>query len=433
VRKPPMGLNVDARLLQQELTDLDQIADRVRLANFGLAQPLIAMRRAQAEKEALRVARRKGEGHPETRSRRAAAARLAERHAAFQGDLERVRAEPPTVKEESGAGLYGRVVEGTVPVADATVVVSRAGERLGYGCTDARGAFAFELPAGEGLEVSVRTADGDEPYRDAVTFTLQPDQRLYLEIDLARPGPQPCPPPPPDDPEPPAGVGVPDIVGLPEKGAIERLRAVGLRVGERTEQPGVGQAGRVLAQTPAAGTTVRPNDAVAIVVGVSEKPRATVPAVVGSPLDEAAQLLARAELEVGEVGEVVAGSDVEGRVVGQQPASGAGVSPGSTVDLTVGRPLQDDSDDGRPADSVLVGRAAERAETGLRERNIATAQPEGFLALRLQEAGVEDTAALEALLGNDRREVRDVLGLRTLAETDRAIAALKRALADVRK
>jgi hypothetical protein len=350
--KQRKGPAFDPRILEQELGDLDEIADRMRIAHFGLARPLLAMRRAQAEREAARVARRKGENHPEVQARRVAAARMEARLAAFDQDLERARLDPPVLRTEGGAGIWGRVVDESLPVAEATVLVASGGKRLAFTCTGPQGGFALELPAGEGLVLSVRLKGGEEAYRDAIPFALRPGQKLFREIDLAGPAPRPCPEPPDDDGDDdgqaPPRVAVPGLVGLPEPRALALLEQAGLRLGERREEPVTSQPGHVLAQDPPAGTLVRTGSAVAIVVGVPGKPR-------------------------------------------------------------------------------VVPQVAEMAEADLRGRDIAAGQPEGYLASRLELAGIEDLDGLETFLSSDRHELRYALGLRTLAETDRATAALRRA------
>ncbi|MEY6434111.1 PASTA domain-containing protein [Thioalkalicoccus limnaeus] len=483
---------LDTELLQQELTDVGEIADRVRIAQFGLARPLLAMRQAQLEREAARVTRRKGANHPEAAARAQAAARMATRVAAFEQDLARLRIDPPTLKTETGAALYGRVVDAGEPVGDLTIVILQNGERLGFACTDPRGSFALEVPAGDGLVVSVRTKDGVEPFRDPQPFTLQPGQKLFREIDLAAPGTKPCPEPPEEPTTPPETVAVPDLVGLPPEDAAAKLKAVGLRLGQQQEQPAAELVGRVVAQSPEAGTAVRPGSAVAIKVGVAIVEQVAVPGLVGLPLDKAEAVLKETGLGVGRIAEVEASADQAGRVVRQAPAPPAKVPPGATVDLWIGVPGEQPGGEtvrvpnliGRTVDEATValdearlkrgdvrqvetdrqswGRVvaqepnadatlpkgsavqlqvgsqplrrdvppvpvvAERAELELRERGIATDQPTGFLARRLEAAEVRDSQDLDALLARDRREVRDVLGLRTLSDTDRTIAALKR-------
>ena len=121
------SIQIERPVVEQELTDIGEIGDRVRIAQFGLARPVLAMRQAQLRKEAERVARRKGAGHPEARARAAAADRMQARNVTLARDLEGLRVEPPEVSAETGAGLYGRVVDlGAPRVRDLCSISARA-------------------------------------------------------------------------------------------------------------------------------------------------------------------------------------------------------------------------------------------------------------------------------------------------------------------
>jgi beta-lactam-binding protein with PASTA domain len=492
-RKGFASIQVDEATLQEELAEVGEIGERVRIAQFGMARPVLALRQGQLRKEAERVARRKGAGHPEAKARAAAASRMEARTAALAQDLQRLRVDPPEVKSEAGAGLYGRVVDAGKPVAKVNVVVLEGKRQLGYTCTDDAGRFTLEVDAGDELSVSIRTKDGAEPYRDVSPFRLQEGQLLYREIDLATPGREPCPPPKEPEPDEPETVDVPDLVGLTLEEATEKLRSADLRTG-RVERVPSDAVGQVVDQVPEPGTAVRPGSAVTVTVGIAKSEVAIVPPLVGLTIKQAEKELANAKLQLGSVEEVAAAENQVGRVVAQQPKAGVEVAPGDTVAVHIGRAPDTGGDEvavpevvgkslkdaqemlvaaklkpgevtevrtdrtkvglvvgqrPRAGDHVAVGTpvdlevgrsgvvrrtqrsavlmAADSIERELRAQNVCSDQPQGFFATRLRDADVSRPDDLDALLARDRREVRDVLGLRTLKETDRAISALKRA------
>jgi hypothetical protein len=77
-------------------------------------------------------------------------------------------------------------------------------------------------------------------------------------------------------------------------------------------------------------------------------------------------------------------------------------------------------------DSDAMRRVAERAQ-GLLVRRAILPGNSTSLNDRLAAAGINNDAALAALIYGDRHAARDKLGVRTLGETDRIISALDRA------
>jgi len=69
-----------------------------------------------------------------------------------------------------------------------------------------------------------------------------------------------------------------------------------------------------------------------------------IPDVKGKSLEEAKQLVANVQLEVGTVSEAPASSDQVGKVIAQTPAAGTQIDCGSKVDLTVGIAAPDPAD-----------------------------------------------------------------------------------------
>ncbi len=490
---------VDLDDLAAEVGRVEEIGDRVRLAGYGLAAPLVKAREGQLRREVKRTANRKGARHPEVARREADLARAEARFALFREETERARLTRPSLETETGAAVWGRVVDDGRPVTDVTVSVVAKGERLDFRCTDDVGGFAMEVPPAVGFVLSVRAKDGGELFRDGEPQSLSEGQVLYREIDLSRAAEEPCPEPPPEDggDEEDEAYPMVDLVGRREADALALIRGQGLKLEDRKEQEVEGQAGLVIAQQPAAGTPVRRGDGVSIVVGASGRVRVPdviglklkeaeqalkkaglglgtvsevpvtgergglvvaqdpnagaeiargdkvalsvgkasedrggdevpVPDVVGMKLEEAQVTLKRAELRLGETKKVPAEGDKVGLVLEQDPAAGKRVAVGTRITLAVGMAREDSGDDQR------VRRIAGLAEERLREAGVIAAdQPQGTVAQWLARAGVRKTADVDRLLTVDRQRLRERFGLRTLADTDKVIAALKRARSQV--
>lgn len=414
-------ISIDSDQLMGDLGRLEETADRARLAGFGLAAPLLELRLAQQRREIARIAARRGADHPEVAARQAALGRGEARVALFREELQRARLDRPTLAENA-AGLWGRVVENGNPVEGATVIAAAAGKRIDFRCTGPTGGFAFQVPPDASVVLSVRAKDGAEVHRDAQGTTLKAGQQQYREIDLARGVERPCPEPPSDTPPRDDRFPMVDLVGQREAAAIALLRAQGLALAARKEQPAEGRVGIVVAQDPTARSPVKPGDGVTLAIGI--EPGTKVPTLVGLNREAAEAALKRADLLPGQARTASTTREKVGLVLEQSPAEGATVARGSTVVLTIG--ALGGETPGRPTRDPIVAKLASRAEDQLRQAGVGKDAEQGHLAVRLTEAGVHDTATLDKLLATDRQEVRRALGLRTLAETDKTIAALKR-------
>ncbi|HEX8691799.1 MAG TPA: PASTA domain-containing protein [Longimicrobium sp.] len=129
-------------------------------------------------------------------------------------------------------------------------------------------------------------------------------------------------------------VRVPNLAGRPLDEAGALLRRARLARGAVDSAGSDRAAGTVVRQSPAAGAEVAPGTAVRLTLAQG---RVRVPDLAGRPLDEAGALLRQARLARGAVDS--AGSDrAEGTVVGQSPAAGAEVAPGTAVALTLAQP-----------------------------------------------------------------------------------------------
>jgi len=439
-------LDVDIDGLARDFARIDEVSERVRLASYGQAAPLVQMRERQMEREVARTAARKGADDPETVTRKAALARASERFGQFRTELGRAQVQPPDVKGENAGGIWGRVVRGHEPVVDANVVAAAGGKRAAFTCTDSKGGFKLEVPAGQDITLSVVLKDGSEALRDRDGITLKPGQVVFREIDLAGvappckepPGDQtppkdqtpstppkdqpPAPEPPRDQPPvPPKDDSFPmvKLVGQLEPDAQKLIKAQGLLLGDRSTKVNVEQAGRVVEQKPPAGAKVRPGDTVAIVVATDDK--VGVPSVLGMTPKDAEVVLLKAELKPGKITETQVAAEKAGSVLNQTPVAGDRAPRKSEVAMEVGvAKRQVVAPEFDPKLARVVDLAGTRLRDGATDATID-------LTAALQNLKIKTTTDLDKLTAMERTDVRDKLGIRTLAETDRTIAALKKA------
>jgi beta-lactam-binding protein with PASTA domain len=135
------------------------------------------------------------------------------------------------------------------------------------------------------------------------------------------------------EPVPTARVPVPTVVGLTEANAVAQLRRAGLEARVRRTHSSK-PAGIVVSENPPARTRVKRGSAVALAVSLGPA-KATVPDVTGKDQAEAVAALQSAGLKPVIV--EVASQEPLGTVVGQDPAAGQTVPPGSRVRLQVAK------------------------------------------------------------------------------------------------
>jgi beta-lactam-binding protein with PASTA domain len=134
----------------------------------------------------------------------------------------------------------------------------------------------------------------------------------------------------------PAQVKVPDVTGSSQAAATATLTNAGLNVGSITQQVSTSQSpGTVLLQSPAAGTSVKPDQTVNLVLAEASKDVA-VPHVVGQNETQAAATLGRAGFEVKAVSQTVTEPEQAGVVLKQKPSAGHTAPKGATVTITIG-------------------------------------------------------------------------------------------------
>jgi len=135
-----------------------------------------------------------------------------------------------------------------------------------------------------------------------------------------------------------ASVSMPKVTALAQTPALRQLNTLGLRpqvVYRKSSEP----VNRVLQQSPAAGSTLRRNSPVSLVVsaGPSPQPTTPVPNVVGQDQATAATNLESAGFKVVVLNRPVTNQSKDGLVVDEQPRGGSGIPAGSQVTVFVGR------------------------------------------------------------------------------------------------
>jgi serine/threonine-protein kinase len=127
-------------------------------------------------------------------------------------------------------------------------------------------------------------------------------------------------------------VAVPNVEGIKEVLAVEKVRNAGLVPDVKRESSEDFEKGVVAEQSPVAGTKVTKDQVVTLTVS-SGPPTVDVPLVVGKSRDDAVATLTNAGLEP-KVFEVASNRPV-GTVTGQDPAGGQTVNKGSAVRINV--------------------------------------------------------------------------------------------------
>jgi len=151
-------------------------------------------------------------------------------------------------------------------------------------------------------------------------------------------------------------VQVPDIVGINMQEAIEKLDDVGLRF-EITDSVYLENMKRdaISEQDPIAGSDVKPNRIIYLVVNALDKPKVKMPMLVDQSLTLAKALIKNNGLELGNIDYVY--DEIGNNLVTKQSINGmevpAGkmITEGTRIDLVV---VKNQSDEGANADSTAV-------------------------------------------------------------------------------
>ncbi|MGH2752466.1 MAG: Stk1 family PASTA domain-containing Ser/Thr kinase [Actinomycetota bacterium] len=128
-------------------------------------------------------------------------------------------------------------------------------------------------------------------------------------------------------------VDVPDVVGLTEDEATERLEDAGLEARARNRSNPDVEEGEVFRQNPEGGQTVEEGDTVTIFVS-SGPGEVTVPNLLTLSEDEARAALEEVGLELGRVRAEESESE-EGTVIDQNPGSGEQLNEGEPVNIVL--------------------------------------------------------------------------------------------------
>jgi eukaryotic-like serine/threonine-protein kinase len=130
-------------------------------------------------------------------------------------------------------------------------------------------------------------------------------------------------------------VAVPNLIGLTELEAQQKLDGAGLIVGDKTtRRTDRVPPGQVVDQDPVAGNQIQAGKAVNLVIAAAPK-RVPVPALEGLTVDEARTDLEAAKLTLGEVKQENNQDVPEGRIISQSPAAGDEVPKETPVDVVV--------------------------------------------------------------------------------------------------
>ena len=133
----------------------------------------------------------------------------------------------------------------------------------------------------------------------------------------------------------PGEAPVPIVQGLTADEAADRLREAGFRSEQKREFSDTVRNDRVIETAPAEGSTLRKGSTVTLVVSRG-KEKVAVPDLVGATRDDAAQQLRDAGLKAAFTERESADED-PGTVLEQDPAAGAQVAKGGTVNLVVAK------------------------------------------------------------------------------------------------
>jgi serine/threonine-protein kinase len=129
-------------------------------------------------------------------------------------------------------------------------------------------------------------------------------------------------------------VEVPNVTGLPQDEALQRLQQDGFQVRTFFESSDTVEAGNVIRTNPTFGTEVEEGSTIEVFVssGPEEFP---VPPVVGQTREEAERMIIAAGLTVGQVTQRADADFAEGIVIEQSPSAGVRVGAEAPVNLVV--------------------------------------------------------------------------------------------------
>jgi PASTA domain len=247
-----------------------------RLAMLSKRVDIQVAMQAFLHHEALILERKLGAHHPRVRQMKSRLEFNLQIINSLEIERQLSRIEAPQVEGEA-ALVHGRVadedgrgIEGlTVGMVDQSGSLIRGASEA---VTDASGYFAFALEpetvdgliaaARAGIFLGVFTKLRRLVYQQPNPLTLARSARLLVKISLKRleliSEPQPTP----------TAVIAPNLVGMTENEALATLKEVGMQLGQRKTKVSPEQDGRVLDQSPAAGSKAPPGSSVSLVIAI---------------------------------------------------------------------------------------------------------------------------------------------------------------------
>ena len=128
---------------------------------------------------------------------------------------------------------------------------------------------------------------------------------------------------------------MPNLRGLKQSDAIDKLQQMGLRLGSAYETFSDEDSGTVISQDPRSGTRISKGQSVDITVSKGQKvKKISVPDVEGVPSDRARTMIEGSGLKVGSISEEES-TQAAGTVVSQSPSAGSEADSGSAVRLVI--------------------------------------------------------------------------------------------------
>jgi beta-lactam-binding protein with PASTA domain len=127
---------------------------------------------------------------------------------------------------------------------------------------------------------------------------------------------------------------VPGVVGKGRDAAEQALTNAGFEVSTQERESSFEEEGLVIGQNPRGGTSEEVGSVVTITVGTGPS-TVEVPELYGNTPDQAAEILAGVDLELGTVSEDYSTEVFEGGIMYQDPEPGASAERGSAVNVTV--------------------------------------------------------------------------------------------------
>jgi beta-lactam-binding protein with PASTA domain len=164
---------------------------------------------------------------------------------------------------------------------------------------------------------------------------------------------------------------VPKITDMTLADATALLTQHGLTIGDQNSVNDLADAGTVIAQDPAAGSTAPLGSAVAVTVSKGPKD-VLVPDLTGQDLATATQNLTDAKLKAGTIGHVSSSSQPAGSIVSNDPPGGTQAPEGSTVNILLSS--------GRPKVTMpeVYGQKAEDAAQAIQNAGLVPRSPSDF-------------------------------------------------------